>query len=423
MFQRVKGTEDFYPEDKLLQNYIFSVLKETAMRFGFSEVEVPVVESIDLLTAKSGEEIKEQIFVFKKKGDEDLGLRFDLTVPIVRMFVSKQKELQKPVKWFSIDKAWRYENPQKGRQREFYQLSVELIGSSKQEADVEILSLLISCLSALGLKKEDFVIKLNNRKLFYGLLLDIVSKEKLPSVAKIVDKISKISEQEFHRNLLNLGLNQIQIEKIEHVFLFNGIPSEVLNKLEKHTDLNDLAKEGFNEIKKIISFISEDYFILDLSIVRGFDYYTGFVFECCDKKGKFRAVAGGGRYDNLIQTLGGDSCPATGFGLGYSTLLLLLEDKNLIKIVENQIDYYIAPIDETVIKQAIQIVHKLRKRSSVDIDLSGRKLSKQLEYAVKINAKKVIIIGKKDLENNEVTVRELDTGKEQKVKLKDISNM
>lgn len=438
MFQRVKGMEDFYPEDKLLQNHVFSVLRKSAKNFGFYEVEAPVVESLKLLTAKSGEEVEQQIFVMKKKGDEnkisntsskhlggdeDLGLRFDITVPLTRMFVAKQKEMQKPIKWFSIDKAWRYESPQKGRQREFYQFSVELFGSEKHHADAELLNLLISSLNDLGLKKKDFMIKLNHRKLFEGLLLDIVSKGKIPAVAKIIDKIGKISEQEFHKELLKQGISNVQIEKIEHLFTFKGSPSEVLRKIQMHAEVNKTAQEGLDDLKRILEHVDEEYFVMDLSIMRGFDYYTGFVFECVDRAGKFRAIAGGGRYDSLVELFGGEPCSATGFGMGYSTLLLALEEAKALPKINREVDFYIAPVDETVEKQSAEIANILRKKYSVDVDLVGRKLSKQLEFANNLGAKKVVIVGQKDLSKGEITIRDLKSGKEGKEKLKNLEKL
>ncbi len=426
MFQRVKGTEDFYPEDKLVQQNIFSVLRDTAKKFGFFEVEAPVIESLNLLTAKSGEEIEKQIFVMEKKGSEsreDIGLRFDLTVPMARMFAAKQKELQKPVKWFSIDKAWRYEAPQKGRQREFYQLSVELFGAKNNDADADLLNLLIACLENLGMKKKDFVIRINHRKLFEGMLAKIVPEKKIPDVARIIDKMGKISRGEFHKELSKQGLDAVKIEQIEHLFAFKGPPKDVLKKLEDHTELNELARQGVEELKKILAFVPEDYLIFDLSIMRGFDYYSGFVFECKDRQDKFRAIAGGGRYDHLIEILGGEPSPATGFGIGFSTLLLVLEESGVLKKISRQVDFFVAPVDETVRQQAFEIANALRKNYTVDIDLAGRKLSKQLEFANYVGAKNVVIVGSKDLKNNEVTIKNLETGKEAKKKIRDLEKL
>ncbi|MBI4141597.1 ATP phosphoribosyltransferase regulatory subunit [Candidatus Woesearchaeota archaeon] len=196
-FQPPKGMQDFYPEERMVQRTVFDSLSRTARSFSFQEVDVPVVESIALLTAKSGEEIKQQIFVLEKKGTEELALRPEFTPGFARMFVAKQRELVKPVKWFAINKAWRYEAPQKGRAREFFQLNAELYGSDKPEADAEIILLAINCLKNLGLKDNDFVVRINNRKLLSGLLSNMISDDKTEAAMRLIDKSSKLTEQEF----------------------------------------------------------------------------------------------------------------------------------------------------------------------------------------------------------------------------------
>ena len=200
-FQKPTGTQDFYPEDMEIRNSIFDSLRNTAKRFGFQEIETPAFESLDLLRKKSGKDILKQIFILEKKGDEKFGLRFDLTIPITRMFIEKQKELPKPVKWFCMSRMWRYERPQQGRQREFYQLSVELFGSSKPEADAEIINLAISCLRNLGLTSEDFYARLNNRKLLQGILEEFAPKENTEKLIALVDKKAKIDKKEFDQGL------------------------------------------------------------------------------------------------------------------------------------------------------------------------------------------------------------------------------
>ena len=216
-FQRIKGAEDYYPQEQATRKEIALKLSQQARKYGFLEVDTPAIETIKLLTAKSGEEIKEQLFVFEKKGAEELGLRFDLTVPMTRMFVAKQKELQKPVKWFSVNKMWRYEAPQKGRLREFAQLSVELFGSDKPESDASCINLLVSCLKSLGLSSKDFTVKINNRKLLEGLLLEIITQEKMPAVVRIIDKSGKIGLVEFAEELKKTGIDLQKTEVITRI--------------------------------------------------------------------------------------------------------------------------------------------------------------------------------------------------------------
>src|SRR3989344_428679 len=195
-FQKPKGTQDFYPEDKALQNKIFNILRSVAQKYNFQEIESPAFENIEVLTKKEGEEITSQIFTLEKRGEEKFGLRFDLTVPAARMFIAKQKEIPKPVKWFYLSRMWRYEQPQTGRLREFYQLSAEIFGSDRPEADAEAISLLIDCFLALGLTANDFLVKINNRKLLQGIVAELVPQENITKVITLIDKKEKLSEQD-----------------------------------------------------------------------------------------------------------------------------------------------------------------------------------------------------------------------------------
>lgn len=423
-FQRVKGAEDLYPDEMCQQVWIAEQLRAATRRAGFLEVDCPAIETIKCLAAKSGEEIRKQIFVFEKKGAEELGLRFDLTVPLTRMFVAKQKQLPLPIKWFAINKMWRYEAPQKGRLREFSQLSVELFGSQKAEADAEVLNLLISCLEALGLTAKDVEIRLNNRKLLEGLLAEIVGEKRVPEVARVVDKRKKVSEQQFIRELLELGLDQVKATRVAHVTQFTGSPAKVFAELRKHVpDPSPMAKEGLEELKAIIPLVPKEWITIDLSTARGLVYYTGTVFEAFAKGTELRSLAGGGRYDKLVETLGGPPCPAAGFAPGFVPLTIFLQEKGLFPKPQLGPEYFIAVVSPELSDKGFEIARKLRKKAGavVDIDLMQRKLGKQLDYASSIGAKKVVIVGPKDLKENKVTVRDLKSGKEKKVKLSDLS--
>lgn len=405
MFQKVKGTKDFFPEDFAIQQYIFSKFRETAEKYGFKQVETPAFEYLDVFKKKAGEEIEEQIFVLKKRGNEELALRPEPTTATARMYVEKQKSLAKPVKWFYLSRMWRYEQPQAGRLREFYQFGIELFGSDKGEADAEVINLAIDALKNLGLSNKDFFVKINNRKLLEGLL-DFIPKNKIDEVIRLIDKSEKIGKKNFELSLKDLKVDAKKIIKI--------LETKDINKLK---NLNQKAKQGLEELKAVLKNLDKKYVKVDLSTARGLAYYTGTVFEIFDKKEKFRAICGGGRYDNLIEKFGGNKEPATGFGLGLATLGLLLEEKKLIPKPDISPDFYIAPINDKVYKKALAIAEKLRKSYKVEIDLMERNLGNQLRYADSINAKKVIIIGEKDLAKKEVTIRDLKTGKENKVKI------
>ncbi len=416
-YQAPKGMEDYYPEKEAVKNKIFQVFRDVAVRYGFQEVSNPAMESFKLLSAKSGEEIKQQIFMIEKRGSEELGLRFDLTVPITRMFVAKQKELTKPVKWFSIGKMWRYEAPQKGRLREFSQLSIEIFGSDRPEADAELLNMIIDIMKGLGLTEKDFFIKINNRKLLEGILLTAIKKEQLEAVTRVIDKSKKLTDAEFEQELLDLGLDNFKIERIRHAIQFKGKPSKVLKEIREHfADIPEETKLGITEMENICKLVDERYIVLDLSVARGLAYYTGTVFEVFDKQEKFRSMAGGGRYDNMVDLFGGESCPATGFAIGEAVTTLVLKDCNKLPKPELEPDYFVAVVSEDVREDAIKLAQKLRKKYRVDIDLMGRKLKKQFDYANSIGAKKVIVVGPDEVKAKEFTVKDMKTGKEEKKK-------
>jgi len=416
-YQAPKGMEDYYAEQKAVQQKIFKVFRDVAARYGYLEVDTPAMESFAILSAKSGEEIKQQIFMIEKRGSEELGLRFDLTVPITRLFVSKQKELVKPVKWFSIGPMWRYEAPQKGRLREFSQLSVEMFGSDRPEADAELLNLIIDIMKGLGLTDKDFFIKINNRKLLEGILLTAIKKEQLEEVTRVIDKKNKLTDEEFEQELLDLGLDNFKIQRIRHAIQFNGKPSKVLKEIRKHfADVPEETKAGITEMVNICSLINEKYVVLDLSVARGLAYYTGTVFEVFDKQEKFRSMAGGGRYDQMVELFGGEKCPATGFAIGEAVTTLVLKECNKLPEPELEPDYFIAVVSDDVKPDALKLAQKLRKKYKVDIDLMGRKLKKQFDYANSINAKKVIVVGPDEVKAKEFTVKDMKTGKEEKKK-------
>ena len=404
------GTSDFYPEEMEIRNKIFNSIRTTAKNFGFKEVETPAFESMELLAKKTAEETLTQIFKLEQKGSERYGLRYDLTVPITRLFLEKQKELPKPVKWFGLSRMWRYERPQAGRLREFYQLSVELFGSNKPEADAEIINLAIACLRNLKLTSDDFYVRLNNRKLLQGILEDYT--DKTDALISLVDKKDKITDQEFDKSLQELKIkDKDKLKKI--------LETKDIEELEK-LGLNEKAKEGLSELKTIIPLITKKFLKLDLTVARGLAYYTGTVFELFDKKGQFRALAGGGRYNNMVEMFDGEPTPATGFGLGYSTLSLLLKDRNLLPESKEGPDFYVAILNPNLTDKALSIINKLRKKYSIDYDIMQRNLKKQLNYANKINAKKIIFIGEQEIWTKTLTIKDLNTGKETKIPIDDL---
>ena len=411
-FQKPKGTEDFLPKEMAEREAVFAVLRNASRRFGFNEVDVPVVETQKLLTAKSGQEILQQLFTVEKKGEgEELALRFDLTVPMTRLFIEQQRVVAKPVKWFALQKNWRYEAPQKGRLREFFQWSVELFGSSNPEADAEIINLALQGLYALGLKKEDYIVRLNNRKLLEGLLANITGTVSLEEVTRVIDKSPKITLQEFQKELAQLGLDKDCVEKIVKISQIKAPPAQAFEQVEQFY-MTDQAKQGLQELKNICILLPTTNVVIDLSIARGLAYYTGMVFEIFDAKGKFRAIAGGGRYDLLVQIFEGEKTPAVGFGMGYAPLRLLLEDRGLVPKTDTGPDFFVVPVTENELPKAIEVSNQLRAKYKVGVDLLRRKISKQFDYANSIGAKKVIVIGENEVKKGSLKVKDMKTGQE-----------
>ena len=401
--KKPSGTTDFTPEEMSIRTQVFNTLRKTSESYGFSEVEPPAFETISTLTKKSGEETINQIFTLEQKGNEQFGLRFDLTVPITRMFIEKQREIPKPAKWFGLSRMWRYERPQAGRLREFYQLSVELFGSKNPEADAEVISLAINCLTNLKLTKDDFYVRINNRKLLQGILEEFTTKENLEKLIALVDKKDKLKPEDFIASLKDLNVKNP--EKLKEILETNNV-----NKIKPN---NQLAKEGLEELKQVIKLSDKDFIKFDLTVARGLAYYTGTVFELFDKSGKYRALVGGGRYDNMVEMFKGEPCPATGFGLGYSTLSLLLKDKGLMPEPKSNVDYYIAIVSQDVKEEAIKIANKLRAKYNVSIDLMQRNLGNQFKYADSIKAKKVIVIGPDEIKKGKVNIKDMKTGKQE----------
>ncbi len=389
-----KGFEDLYPEEKAMQNYIFAVWRRVAEGYGYCEVDGPVLEDTEIYR-KSGEEIPQQMFTLEDKSGRKLALRPELTPTIARM-IAGRSDLKKPIKWFSIGQFFRYEQPQAGRSRQFSQLNVDVIGTESMKADAEVIATAVRVMQELGFNEKDFFVRIGNRKLTEALILSLgIKKEALKAIARILDKICKYSKEEINKMLEKEGLTETQIKS-----MFKALETKNLNEIR-------IENDGLRELRELFSYLKdygiEKYCRLDLGIMRGFDYYTGTVFELWDSKMQFRAIAGGGRYNELAKY------PAVGYGMGDVVLALLLKEKKKLPRLTSDI-VYIAPVNENSFKKAVKIAEKLRKICNVDIDLTSRSLMKQFEYANSIKASKVIIVGEKY--KNKFTVRDMKTGKE-----------
>lgn len=415
MIKKQKGTRDFYPEDKRIQNYIFSKWKKIAELYGYEEIDGPILEAQELYV-KSGQEIPEQMYVLTDKSGRKLAIRPELTPTIARM-VSQNSSLTKPIKWYTISRCLRYERAQLGRTREFFQFNLDCLGSNTQESYAEVLVSLVKIVKELCLTDKEVVLRINNRKLMNSIF-EFLKIKKQEDILRLIDKKNKMDGKEF-----KLALKDLKITDRQIFDLLKFLDYKKLTDFNKYK-LNSEGKKAIDELKELFSLLElykvNNYCELDLSVVRGMDYYTGTVFELTDKKMELRSIAGGGIYENLVKDMSKLEIPGIGYGMGDVVLGVLLKKLGKLPDLKKNVDYYIAPINKKMIGKAIEVSEKLRKKYNVEIDLMNRSLGKQLNYANSINAKKVVIIGEKDLKENKVTIRDMKSGKEGKVSIDSI---
>jgi len=422
MFERLRGTRDFLPHEMAARKKVFSSIKKTVEEFGFFETDTPAIELFDLYSIKSGEEIIEELYAFQDKGGRMICLRPELTPSVVRLLVSRAKELSFPVKWYSIPRLWRYERPQSGRLREFYQLNIDIFGSEDPKADTEVISCAIKLLCDLGFDKSDIEVRISDRRLLQEFLLTL-GITNFHEVLRAIDKREKISSDDFRLMLYNANLDDCQIKKIEEFLDSKGNFLTTLEALSKQY-MGESISIVINSLLKIAQNLTdrgyEGFITFDPSIVRGLDYYTGMVFEVHDRKREFRALFGGGRYDNLAELFGGEHIPAVGFGMGDAVLELMMRRKNIWPEEKLELDIFIATIGN-VDTEVSRLSTVLRNNGfTVDFDIMNRNLSNQIKFASKLGAKFLLIIGERDLKEGIVTIRDLDSGKESKILLNEV---
>jgi len=406
-----KGTRDFYPELMILQNHIFDIWKETCLAFGYEEYEAPIFEHLDLYTRKSGEEIVSQLYSFKDKGDRDLALRPEMTPTLARMINQKGPSLKLPVRWFSMPRLFRYERAQKGRLREFFQLNLDIIGCETISAETDLICAVIHMLKGFGLTSDDFSIGISNRKLLKGLLTGLNVPEDLFSrVYAIFDKKAKLPADALTKMFTDLSLPHDTMETLNQFSDFKSI-----EELENWEHANHI-QDGISELKNLFQPLNDlgygEFINLDLSIIRGLDYYTGIIFEVFDKHKSLRAIAGGGRYDDLMEHLGGKSLSGVGFGIGDVVLFELLKSKNLLPDNKQKIDYYLVTFGEIDL-EVFQLAKYLREKGKrVCYSLNPEKFKKQLMAADRSGAEKVIFIGSDKVDPGKFEVKTLATGEQ-----------
>ncbi|MGL1934795.1 MAG: histidine--tRNA ligase [Fibrobacterales bacterium] len=413
-----KGTRDFYPENQRIQNFIFDSWKKTCNSYGYEEYEGPIFEHLDLFTRKSGEEIISQLYAFQDKGGRDIALRPEMTQSLARMVNQKGNTLKKPFKWFSIPRLYRYERAQKGRLREFYQLNMDIIGTESLNAEVDLLSSIVSLLQAFGLGDDDFQIGISSRKLLNALLVQREIKD-INQVYAALDKRAKIGEEKFHDLLKENGVLDADIE-----FLNKFMQSKNITEIKGFCESED-AETALNELIYIFEMFEKmglkKYLEIDLTVVRGLAYYTGVVFEVFDKQKSMRAIAGGGRYDDLCSMLGGQATTGVGFGVGDVVLGNLLEEKGLLKDAsKGMIDFYLVSFEDAPIK-LFTLAQQIRAKGyTCSHPLAFQKFKKQLDAANASGAQKVVFVGSEKAGAGEIEVKDFATGEQSVVKLEEL---
>lgn len=414
-----KGTRDFYPEDMRLQNYIFDTMRSVVEKYGYEEYAASVLEDSDLYRAKTGEEIvNEQTYSFTDRGGRAVTLRPEMTPTVARMVANKRRDISFPVRWYSIPNCFRYERPQRGRLREFWQLNVDLLGNESLFADSEMIQMSHEIMTKFGAKPESFTIKLNNRKLMNELFNDFLKLDEQKSyrLAKLIDKKTKIAEEEFTKQAIDIVGNGIDL-------LSSFLKAKKLNELPETIRGSKNAQE-LTTVIEILNSQSINNCVFDPTLMRGFDYYTGIIFEVFDLNPlNNRSLFGGGRYDNLVDLFGVDPVPAVGFGMGDVTIQDYLDTYNLIPKLETKIDVMLCMLDKQVITRAIELATTLRKSGvTVVIDYTDKKISQKIKTADKKQIPFVVIYGQEEVERNEVTIKMIKTGKQKTIPQNQITN-
>jgi histidyl-tRNA synthetase len=412
-FGRPRGTKDFLPEDMRVRRFIFDRVRKVFEQHGFEEMDTPALELWEVLSAKSGEDVERQIYKFQDKGDRWLGLRFDLTVPLARV-VANNPDLVKPFRRYMISKAWRYEEPQSGRFREFLQADIDIVGSARMEADMDCVSTAVDALKAL--KLNDFEVRINNRKILEGMIdsLGIVGQN-ATKVFRALDKLEKVGEEGVRKKLSDFGLNEDKRERILNFTRYRG--EEALGYAEREFGSSKVTLKGLEELERLKE-LSDAFGLgnllhIDFSLVRGLDYYTGPVFEIKTRMAQIGSVAGGGRYDSLIEKFGGATTPATGISLGIERLYEVLSDKIKAENKTSLTQAFVANVNEEVALDAIKIGRELVDRGiSTEVDIMGRKLVRQLEYANNKGIPYVLIVGPEELKIGKFKLKDMRAKKE-----------
>lgn len=411
------GFMELLPKDQIVFNSIMDTIRNTYERFGFLPIDTPIIEYSEILLAKAGGETEKQIYRFTK-GDTDLSLRFDLTVPLAKYVAKNFNDLSFPFRRYQIGKVYRGEKTQRGRYREFYQCDIDIIDTESLDIinDAEIPSVIYNIFRKLDFGK--FKIKINNRKVLSGFFKEIGEEEKIAEILRIVDKLPKIGENNVRLTLKDLNIEDEKINKIID-FLSAGKNNNIISYLRSYNINNDIYNTGVEELETVVKYMNafgvpDEYYEIDLTIARGLDYYTGTVYETIlTDYPEIGSVCSGGRYENLAEYYTNKKLPGVGISIGLSRLFFILNEYELLKMNKESIsEYLIIPMDNDI-TYAAEVATKLRNNGiNAEILFGDKQLKKKLNYANKLKVPFVIIIGEEEIKNNTVTIKNMETGEQ-----------
>jgi histidyl-tRNA synthetase len=406
IIQPVKGTREFYPEDMALRNFINDKVRQASQAFGYQEWDGPFIEPIDLYAAKSGDElVKKQSFVFNDRGGDLVALRPELTPSLARMIAKRQNELTFPIRWWSFGPFWRYEQPQRGRSREFFQWNIDMLGVDSPESDAELIAVAVTFFKLVGLKPNQVQIRVSDRRLMEAQFDSLgISTEKRLELSGLIDRRTKMKPDAWEANASEIGLNLEQLGNLKKILENNQLYKSSKSLMRVFTALEALG-------------VSE-YVVFDPNIMRGLLYYTGTVFEAFDLSGSLpRAIFGGGRYDNLLADVGGEPLPAVGFALGDVVIGLVLKEAGLVPAYEPaSAPVLVTVFDESLILESYSLAAMLRQSDmNVMVYPEPAKLPKQFKFADKLGIKVVLVVGPDEAAAGKVTVKNLRDGSQQTV--------
>ena len=419
------GFMELLPNEQILFNKMKATIQKSYESYGFLPLDTPIIEDAEILLAKAGGETEKQIYRFMK-GENDLALRFDLTVPLAKYVTEYYDKLSFPFKRYQIGKVYRGEKPQRGRFREFYQCDIDIIGDGELSIanDAELASVIYNTFINLGF--DDFTICINNRKILNGLFEGLDLKNNSAEILRIIDKIDKIGPDNVRKELCE-AIPEDKVNTIINFISISGSNDEKIQALENMDIINETWNEGLKDLKEVISFIRifmvpEENLKIDLTIARGLDYYTGTVYETfLNKYRNLGSVCSGGRYDNLTEYYSTRKMPGVGISIGLSRLFFQLTDNNIISTENQSIsDVLVLSMDNNY-AECTKTASILRENGlNVQVDFENKKIAKKFKYADKLNVKYVIVIGEEEVKNNVVTLKDMITGEQNTLEIEKV---